>query len=341
MVSSKSQLARWRGFWRLGTDAVPAQPEPKLAAKRRLEFRIPISPTEGFYSQIRLFNFALRRLGAPYDQARLLVVVGDNCDINSVRRQNRWSERFNIAWERVPDDLFNEAGIWGTANWRLNIPAGDAEIICLADADTALLRDIDQLVADFPLDDPAVRGHMAHFPPPTTGGSAPPGGSPDFWPWLFKEFEIDWPATTYPYSMDQNDTLPKAPAYFNLGFVAINSAALPEFDRAITETERRTKALTNSQMRCQIAVTIIAYRAKMDIEVLSARYNSAHDIIHMNVHNVRTDDMHVLHYLREDEFDRSTFLLRDNIDQFLSRPLSNPANIALQKLARDYRNSLE
>ena len=334
-------MARWRGFWRFGRDAIPAQPEFKPVAKRRLEFRIPISPTEGFYSQIRLFNFALRRLGAPYDQARLLVVVGDHCDIDSVRLQNRWSERFNIAWERVPDPVFNEAGIWGTANWRLNIPAGDAEIIFLADADTVLLRDIDQLVVHFPLEIPAVRGHMAHFPPPTTGNGAPPGGSPEFWPWLFSQFDVEWPMTTYRYSMDQNNTLPKAPAYYNLGFVAINSAALAEFDRAITETERRIKALTNSQMRCQIAVAIIAYRAKMDIDVLPARFNSANDTGHMHSNNICTDDICVLHYLREDEFNRATFLLQENLDQFISRPLSNPANIALQKLTRDYSASLE
>ena len=241
----------------------------------------------------------------------------------------------------MPDHVFNEAGIWGTANWRLNIPAGDAEIICLADADTVLLRDIDQLVADFPLEVPAVRGHMAHFPPPTVGSRGPPGGNTEFWPWLFKEFEVDWPITTYHYSMDQNNSLPKAPAYYNLGFVAINSAALAEFDRAITETERRTKALTDSQMRCQIAVTIIAYRAKMDIEVLPARFNSANDISHMHANNICTDDIHVLHYLREDEFNRSTFLLRESIDQFLSRRLSNPVNVALQNLARDYRDSLQ
>ena len=57
----------------------------------RLEFRIPISPTSGFFAQIRMFDFALRRLGPPYSLARLLVCVGDDCDIAAVRAANAWS----------------------------------------------------------------------------------------------------------------------------------------------------------------------------------------------------------------------------------------------------------
>ena len=112
-------------------------------------------------------------------------------------------------------------------------------------------------------------------------------------------------------------------------------------DRESHDRNRRIKALTNSQMRCQIAVAIIAYRAKMDIDVLPARFNSANDTGHMHSNNICTDDICVLHYLREDEFNRATFLLQENLDQFISRPLSNPANIALQKLTRDYSASLE
>jgi hypothetical protein len=310
------------------------------ASVKRLEFRIPISPTEAFFAQVRFFNFALRRLGAPYDQARLLIVVGDHCDIDAVRRENRWSERFNIVWERVPDEICSEFGMWGTANWRLNIPAGDADIICLSDADTVLLRDIDPLLADFPIVKPTLRGHMAHMPPPSNGTDAPVGYSPEFWPWLFDQFEIHRPAETHHYSMDANKILPKAPAYFNLGFVAMNASALTIFDTQIIEAERQIKALTQSHMRCQIAVTIMAYRAAMDIGTIPAAYNAANDLGHLETNGLKAEDIRVLHYLRNDEIDRSTILLPDILDQFLLRELKNPANRAFQNLARDYRDSL-
>src|ERR1700756_1751695 len=63
---------------------------------KKLEFRIPISPTTKFFSLVRFFNFALRRLERPqYKNARLLVVVGDHCDLDFVRRENEWSNDFN------------------------------------------------------------------------------------------------------------------------------------------------------------------------------------------------------------------------------------------------------
>ena len=135
------------GFGASGRDElIPAQPEFSRSRSDASSSGYPFR-LDGAASTLRFgsFNFALRAArGALRSGARLLVVVGDHCDIDSRSPGESWSERFNIAWERVPDPVFNEAGIWGTANWRLNIPAGDAEIIFLADADTVLLRDIDR-----------------------------------------------------------------------------------------------------------------------------------------------------------------------------------------------------
>lgn len=305
---------------------------------KRLEFRVPISPTPGFFGQVRLFNYALRRLGPRYRRAKLTVVVGDCCDIEQVRAENRWSEDHNVAWERVPDEICQEFGIWGTANWRLSLPAEDADVIILSDADTVLLRDIDPLISELPSDRPAVRGHMAHFPPPA-GGAAPSSRSSAFWPWLFDQFGIEWPSGTYRYSLDEALELPLAPAYFNLGFVATNASALTILSERIIGVERRIKALTESHMRCQIAVTLIAHQAGVDIGVLSAEYNAANDLKHLSLNRLEVADVRVLHYLRTDEIDRSLILLPENIDEFTSRELANPANTALQTLVRSYWES--
>lgn len=308
---------------------------------RRIEFRIPISPTEKFFSLVRFYNFALRRLESPqYQDARLLVVVGDHCDLDAVRRENEWSENFNIGWERVPDEIFAEFHWAGTANWRLSIPAGDADIVVLSDADTVLLRDIDPLLMEFPLEEPAVKGHMAHLPPPFTISSAAPSAAGfEFWPWLFNIFGIPWPAATYRYSMDANGALPMSPAYFNLGFVALNAKALAVFASEIVETTRRVTAATESLMRCQIAVTIIAHRAGINIGTLPAAYNAANDLVHFSGNGLTVDQIRVLHFLRLDEIDRGE-LQPHLIDNLLARLLTNPANIALQNLAREYRESL-
>jgi hypothetical protein len=307
---------------------------------KRVEFRIPISPTGRFFSLVRFYNFALRRLDSPqYRDARLLVVVGDHCNLDAVRRENKWSENFNIAWERVPDEIFAEFHWAGTANWRLSIPADDADIIVLSDADTVLLRDIDPLLMEFPLEEPAVRGHMAHFPPPLQS-TAPSAAGREFWPWLFNVFDIPWPTNTYRYSMDIDGSLPVSPAYFNLGFVAVNAKALAVFASEILETTRRVTAATESFMRCQIAVTIIAHLAGMNIGTLPADYNAANDLGHLRPNGITADQIRVLHFLRTDEIDREE-LQPHLIDNLLSRSLTNPANIALQSLVREYRESLE
>ena len=307
----------------------------------RLDFRIPISPTPSFFAQVRLFNFALRRLGAAYEKARLTVVVGDRCDIEWVRSQNRWSETHNVVWERVPDEVFDEFGIWGTANWRLSLPAGDAEVIVLSDADTVLLLDIDPILPDLALDAAVIRGHMAHFPPPSGGPDAPDGRSAAFWPWLFGQFGMEPTTRTHRYSMDETQDLPLAPAYFNLGFVAMNPAGLSILGAGIVDAERRINALTQSHMRCQIAVTMIAHKAGADIGAVPAEYNAANDLKHFTHNRLQPADIRVAHYLRLEEIDRSVFPLPENIDAFLSKTLENPVNIEIQKLVRAYRETLE
>ena len=308
---------------------------------KKVEFRIPISPTERFFSLVRFYNFALRRLDSPqYRDARLRIIVGDYCNLDAVRRDNQWSESFNISWEQVPDETFAEFHWAGTANWRLGIPADDADIIILSDADTIFLRDIDPLLMEFPLREAAVRGHMAHLPP-LVNGPAPAAQYPEFWPWLFDMFDVPWPAATYRYSMDAAGALPMAPAYFNLGFVALNAKALAIFGAEIAETTRRVAAATEkSFMRCQIALTLVAYRARMNIGTLSAAYNAANDLGHLSQNGLCADQIRVLHFLRADEIDRGE-LQPGLIDNLLSRSLANPANIALQNLARDYRESLK
>ncbi len=308
---------------------------------KRVEFRIPISPTEKFYSLVRFYNFALRRQEGPhYRDARLLVAVGDHCDIDAVRRENKWSENFNVAWERVPDDVFASFHWAGTGNWRFCIPADDADVIILSDADTVLLRDINPALEDFPMDEPAVRGHMAHFPPALeTGSVAPPSASAEFWPWLFNEFGISRPEKTYRYSMDADGSLPLAPAYFNFGFVAVNKKAHAILGSEITDATQRVAAATgNSFMRCQIALTVVAHRAGMNIGTLPAAYNAANDLEHLRLSGLVADQIRVLHFLRGDEISRDE-LQPHLIDGLLSRPLTNPANIALQNLAREYRES--
>jgi hypothetical protein len=301
----------------------------------RLEFRIPISPTTGFFSQIRMFDFALRRLGPPYSLARVSVCVGDDCKIEAVRAANAWSAG-RVEWEAVPHAVFAEFGYHGTADWRLARDAGAADLVILSDADTVLLRDIDPLLASMPTDRPAVRGHMSHLPPPSSGGDLPASNSPDYWPALFERFGVPWPKRLFSYSMDEAKRFPQVPAYFNLGFLAFNPTGLAAFAPRIFTFQRALMRMLNSNMRCQIAVSLIAYQQGIDIDVLPASYNAANDLGHLRHNYLSPEDIRVLHYLRTDEIERIKILQDDRIDDFLAAELTNPANRALQALAGEY-----
>ncbi|GLJ00357.1 hypothetical protein Sbs19_41740 [Sphingobium sp. BS19] len=100
------------------------------------------------------------------------------------------------------------------------------------------------------------------------------------------------------------------------------------------------KQHNGSHMRCQLAMTLIACHRDMDIACLPAAYNMANDIHHFRASGLTDGDVRVLHYLREIELHRQTFLLPEAIDTFLSRPMVLSINSRLQDLVRDYRTSL-
>lgn len=302
----------------------------------RLEFRVPISPTPGFFSQVRMFDFALRRLGPPYSEARLSVATGDDCDIEAVRAANGWSAG-RVDWQAVPPAVFAEFGIHGTADWRLTQPADEADLVILSDADTVLLRDIDPLLESMPMDRPAIRGHMAHYPPPSSGGGLPASHSSQYWPALFERFGVPWPKRLFDYSMAETGSVPQVPAYYNLGFVVLNRPGLEVFSSRIFEIHRAIRQAIDSYMRCQIAVSLIAYEQGLDIDALPGSYNAANDLVHLRHNYLSVEDIRVLHYLRTDEIERSLIFQEDHIEGFLAAELANPVNRALQALGREYR----
>src|SRR4051812_20841172 len=108
---------------------------------RRIEFRIPISPTPDFYERVHLFCAALRR-AEPGSAILVRVVVGDNADLSQVQRANRWSSKYDVEWHRVPDEIFAAHSFYGTADFRYLLPDRASDLVVLSDADTVLLRPI-------------------------------------------------------------------------------------------------------------------------------------------------------------------------------------------------------
>ena len=87
--------------------------------------------------------------------------------------------------------------------------------------------------------------------------------------------------------MDVDGSLPLCPAYFNLGFIALNSRAVEALGSHIAPITREVFRLTKSQMRCQIALTLAAYKVGADIGTLPAEYNAANDLRYLQHHQLQ------------------------------------------------------
>ena len=300
----------------------------------RIEFRIPISPTPDFYERVHLFCAALRR-AEPGSTDVVRIVVGDRADLSQVQHDNPWSNEYDVEWHRVPDGIFAAHSFYGTADFRYLLSETMSDLVVLSDADTVLLRPIRQDFLWMIRPEPCIAGHMAHFPPPFEPVVGSELMSEDLWRFLFREFFIPWPETLYRYSFDANGKTP-IPAYYNLGFVVLNQAALRIFRQEIFTVQEQLRKLIDSHMRCQIAVTLISYRHAMRRTNLPAIFNAANDLVHLSCNRVQMDQIKVLHYLRNDEFDKRSFLT-DERSAFLQATLENPANQLLQELIRELR----
>ena len=296
-----------------------------------IEFRIPISPRSSFYRRVHFFCAALQRLPRVYAEARVRIVVGDDADLEQVRAENRWSSQYNVEWHGVPPGIFADHHYFGTADFRYLLPAPADGLVVLMDADSVVVRPFLQDLEWMLCDDPCIAGHMAHTPPPAKiRGEA--ADARELWSFLFQHFGIPWPEILYRYSMDLENRWPAVPAYYNLGFVVLNQAALKIFSQTIFDLQSRLRELVESNMRCQIALTLISYAHQMRRQNLPATFNAANDLRHFDHNRVRTPEIKVIHYLRADEIDRDSFLKDEEKAAFLRATLRNPVNQLLQSL---------
>jgi hypothetical protein len=303
---------------------------------RSVEFRVPMSPTRSFYHQARLFDFALRKLGGGYRDAKVAMIVGDNEPIERVRAQNSWSIGRNVEWIAVPPEVFNRYGIHGTADYRY-FPDSNADFVALSDADTILVRDIDPLLESIDPDEPVVAGHMAHWAPEMTkAGSLGEINEAQLWGSLLQAFGLEPPAELHRYSMDRDQRFAPIPAYFNLGFILMTRSALAEFRQRVFAVQDKLLELYPTNMRCQFAVTLMALQSGVRLLALPAEYNLANDLGHLTCNRLSVEDARVIHYLRSEELKRESLALPEGVQAAVGFQSANPINRRLQQLLLQY-----
>jgi hypothetical protein len=299
---------------------------------KTLELRLSISPAPSFYSTVRLAALSLRRLGPPYDSARMLVSVGDCTDLDTIRAANAWSDDFPVEWRSVPHELFRDHSYLATHNDRY-LPPPEADVIVMCDSDVCLVDRIDELVER--VGQPgrrAIAGLQAHFAPFQLGGA----GNEAEWRRIFASAGLGKPQLTRRYSGDPADLMGRVCAYFNYGFVAFSRAAFTAVAPQQASFSHLTRALMNdSFFLTQASLSLLIVAAGLEVEPLTFAYNCSNDDLpfsaaeEFRIHCV--DEIRVIHYLRDDQLDRRGFLIDpDAYQTFLSAPNLNAVNRRLR-----------
>jgi hypothetical protein len=304
-----------------------------------LEFRVPISPNAGFFASVRLIVLSLAWLGPPYSTARILVSVGDYADVAEVRAKNRWAIDYPVEWRSVPHDLFEAESYLGTANDRF-LESPRADIIILCDADTCAIARFDGLLAMLDVAHPLVVGLQAHDSP--FGANAADNESR--WRKLLTDAKLPRHQPLFRhYSFDPERKKGWAPPYLNYGFVAFNRTAFERIAPLANKYTLRAMALLEEPFfSAQVGLALAISAADIDTAQLGHAYNCANDDRVFAAGLRCENEIKIIHYLRDDEFDRRTFLCEPKeLRRFLDTPKRGRVTDRLRQHVALFREQFE
>lgn len=301
-------------------------------------FHIPASPTDNFYSQIAMFRLALDALGGIYKEAHIILTLGDN-EFSPL--PDRWRPYFgdSVKLNWVDPQSYRKYQYNAQADARLGYDHGEYDVVIFCDADTLLIRPVDELLF-MVRQSPAVMGVIAHYPFPLNAED----NVKQVWMELARQFAgkpIDF---KYRYTLVSPDDLSEfasCPFYVNFGFVLIT----PKIIKTIVNTYLSIrpeiallKILKQPYFSGQIALTLALLAHDIPTYDLGLRYNFPNDTAADGLHPRELEDVCLIHYLRTDQFDRQTiFISEDAFNDFLSLKL-NGSNKVFQDHIRKLTN---
>jgi hypothetical protein len=281
----------------------------------RLEIRIPVSPTIGFFSQVALFSCALDRLGYAQDEVLLKVYVGaaSDKDIHPV-----WQTppgRAKIIW--VDQEKVRRQSYYAQSDEVFLDPECGAPTMAFCDADTIWLRRIDPALEVVEARHPAIAGCNAHYPPQDARFRADPLG---YWNELAQELAGRSVTLNHAYTIE---TETAAPFYVNFGFVLVTSTVFGAHGKRFIELKDAVASrLDQPWFAYQIALTLLIHELDLERVLLPVVFNYPNNKNFELVHPSAIADIRVLHYMRDEIFDRTKFCRNEATYQaFLLQPL--------------------
>jgi hypothetical protein len=301
------------------------------------EIHVPISPTPGFLSQVRLLAASVRRNGGALADARIVVTVSRDEEPFDIAAANPWAARHPIEWRWVDRELWDASGIFGTAAQRFTYDF-DAPFVVLLDADTLCTGPLDELPG---LGPQALAGLVAHISP---SPSEIPRAE-DFWRELFVHAGLPEPRLDCEHSgwdfMEDDPARRRCPPYFNLGVLAGSRDVMRRLGEHVLDDMRRVDERLDTVFRCQLAVALALARTGTLAHALAPRWNFPNDERFARAYPHEVTDVRILHYLRSGEIERwSLATTADELERFLARTDLSPTNALLQARVRELAQEL-
>jgi len=293
----------------------------------KIDFVIPASPTDGFYSQIAMARLSLNRLGGVYEQAQVRVALGD-CEVRET--DPGWLpylDNVHFSWASV--EQFRKDSYGATGEHRSNIYRPDADVVIFCDADTLVLRSFDELLERH-IEQPAFRGVIAHKP-------FPERVEDDAGRWR----ELSRAVLGEEIPLDCNYTLSEGvcPFYVNYGFLMGTPALFDRLKEVHVEVRRKTREYMQSKrtkdFSAQVSVPLAIHRAGTPYESLPIRYNYPNDPVFDARYPEEVPNITILHYLREKHLKRNRVFASSLFFRLFLLKSFSGSNAVFQKRVRE------
>jgi hypothetical protein len=296
----------------------------------KIEFVIPGSPTDAFYSQVAMFRLGLDSLGGIYERARLVLCLGAENTIAVPARWRRHLARAEVLWATA--ECFRRDGHPGTFRYEVLDASCDLSILC--DADTFMLRPFDPAHLQEFVARPAIRGVIAHYPPPLAddrGRDYNPRGQAWFWNFIAAQAIGRPVAFDYCYTLSA-EPIP-CPFYVNYGFVIGGFAELRRLSEQLVDVMPRIREHLANRFVDQLGLALGCAAAGIPTESLPMRFNFPNDPLADARYPQELDAAILVHYLRLDRYDRhEIFTSAAGFQRFLSLDLTGSNRMFQQRV---------
>ena len=300
----------------------------------KIEFLMCGSPNDAFYSQAAMYRYVLDSFGGIYKQARVVLCLGDFEESPLPARWEPWFTNIDVRWTPLESFLCYHNG----SDYILkNLVDPAAEISFLCDADTLLLHPLPDSFLREMQERPAICGAIAHYrpsPDDQAGHDYSALDNDQFWEAMGMHVSgraIPLPNT---YTLMPGDL--SCPFYINYGFVAGTPTLLRRLHTELAYVQPKLREILDNDFYAQIALALAVDRASLPTRVLPMRFNFPNDPIADAKYPDELANVHVIHYLRTNVFDRHRiFTTREEFESFLALPLQG-SNAVFQRRIREF-----